>query len=307
MKSEYAQRLVLVSAVALLPLTLLAQAPAPAARPAQTQAPAPTWADEILAKEGYVQPPKELADAVLAPRHLNVSLSNLSPDKKWFLDEIEDGPVPMKVFGKPFDELGGVFIDYKANRSRAITNSSRVGLQAISAVDGARKQIALPAGARISGSTWTPDGAAIAYFVHGEEGSYIWMTDLATNKPRQVSKSPILLTLTNGFDFTAGGKQIATVLIPDGRGPRPLPPNEPSGPSIKMADGDRNRLRTFPSLMSTPYDYQLLKFHATGQVALIDVATGAVKKVGAPTMVRSIDFSPGGEHVRVARMTEPFS
>ena len=93
MKSDYAQRLVLVSAVALLPLTLLAQAPAPAARPAQTsQAPAPTWADEILAKEGYVLPPKELADAVLAPREMNVTLGNLSPDKKWFLDEIGDGP-----------------------------------------------------------------------------------------------------------------------------------------------------------------------------------------------------------------------
>ena len=36
-------------------------------------------------------PPKELADAVLAPRHLNVALSGLSPDKKWFVDEIGDG------------------------------------------------------------------------------------------------------------------------------------------------------------------------------------------------------------------------
>ncbi len=308
MKSEYAQRLVLVSAVALLPLTLLAQAPAPATTTARVaQAPAPTWADEILAKEGYVQPPKELADAVLAPRHLNVTLTNLSPDKKWFIDEIEDGPVPMKVFGKPFDELGGVFIDYKANRTRAITNSSRVGLQVISAADGARKQIALPAGARISGASWTPDGAAVAYLVHGEEASHLWMTDITTNKPRQVSKTPLLLTLTNGFEFTGNGKQIAAVVIPDGRGPRPSPPAEPSGPSIKLADGDKNRLRTFASLMATPYDFQLLEYHATGQVALIDIATGTIKKVGAPTMVRSIDFAPGGDHVRVVRMTKPFS
>ena len=47
-----------------------------------------TWADEVLKRDDYQQPPKELADAVLAPRHLNVTLANLSPDKKWFLDEI---------------------------------------------------------------------------------------------------------------------------------------------------------------------------------------------------------------------------
>ena len=64
-------------------------------------------------------PPPELAAAVLAPREMNVTLGNPSPDRKWFLDEIGDGPTPMTIFGKPFDELGGVFIDYKANRQRA--------------------------------------------------------------------------------------------------------------------------------------------------------------------------------------------
>ena len=32
--------------------------------------------------------------------------------------------------------------------------------------------------------------------------------------------------------------------------------------------------------MTTPYDFQLLEWHATGQIALIDVATGAMTKFG---------------------------
>jgi hypothetical protein len=32
---------------------------------------------------------------------LHGALSNLSPDRKWFLDEIGDGPVLMKAFSKP--------------------------------------------------------------------------------------------------------------------------------------------------------------------------------------------------------------
>ena len=51
----------------------------------------------------------------------------------------------------------------------------------------------------------------------------------------------------------------------------------------------------------------LLEWHATGQVALINVQTGAVKKVGQPGMVRSIDASPDGNYLRVTRMTKPFS
>ena len=143
-----------------------------------------SWADEILKKETYATPPPELADAVLAPRHLNVSLTNASPDKKWFLDEIGDGPVAMKTFSKPFHELGGVFIDYKANRARALTIRNNVGIQLISATDGTRKPIQVPAGARISNATWAPDSASVAFFVHGEDATHIYVADVATGKSR---------------------------------------------------------------------------------------------------------------------------
>src|SRR5579864_5949934 len=97
---------IIPAAVALAPLSLLAQ-----------NGPSPTAADDAILKAAtYQMPPKELADAVLAPRYLNVSLTNISPDKKWFVDEIGDGPVPMKTFSKPFQDLGGEFIDFKANR-----------------------------------------------------------------------------------------------------------------------------------------------------------------------------------------------
>ena len=92
----------------------------------------------------------------------------------------------------------------------------------------------------------------------------------------------MLATLVSSFEFTADGKQIAAVLIPDGRPPMPPAPAAPDGPRSRSPTRDKNRLRTFPSLMSTTYQKQLLEWHATGQVALIDVQKGAVKKVGQP-------------------------
>jgi dipeptidyl aminopeptidase/acylaminoacyl peptidase len=299
-----AQRLLRVVPILLLVLAPLSLAGQSAPQQATTPA---TWADEVLKQESYAEPPKEIVDAVLAPRHLNVTLANLSPDKKWFLDEIGDGPVLMKTFSKPFHELGGLFVDYKANRSRALTIRNNVGIQIVSATDGTKKTIQTPPGARVSNASWSPDGASIAYLVHGEDATHVWIAETATGKSRLLTKTPLLATLVTNVEFTTDGRQIAAVLVPDGRAPTPPAPAAPDGPTVKIADADRNRLRTFPSLMSTTHQKALLEWHTTGQVALIDVQKGAIKKVGQPAMLRSIDASPDGKFVRVARMVKPFS
>ncbi len=288
-------RLVLPVAIAILPLTLGAQS--------GVRSP-----DDILKAESYQAPPRELADAVLAPRYLTVTLTNASPDKKWFLHEIGDGPVVMKTFSKPFHELGGVFIDVKANRARALTVRNNIGIQIISAADGSNKPIHVPGGARVSNAAWSPDSKSIAFYVHGDEATHIWMADATTGQSRQVTKIPVLATLVSTFDFTRDGKQIAAVVIPDSRTAMPQEPVSPPGPTVKLAlDTDKNRLRTFPSLMSTPFQEQLLEWHGTGQLALIDVAKGTVKRVGPPAMIRAFDLAPDGKYVRVTRILRPFS
>src|SRR5262249_3229292 len=153
-------RVTLVTVLALLPLALIAQQGAshPSLSPGSAVAipfEGPGWQDKVLQHEGYVMPPRALADAVLAPRDINVSLNNPSPDKKWFLREINDGPTPMSIFGRPFDELGGVFIDAKANRLRSVTLRNTTAIQIISAADGQVKQIQTPAGLRVTNARWT--------------------------------------------------------------------------------------------------------------------------------------------------------
>src|SRR6266850_89704 len=230
-RSALAWRLGIPVAIAVLPLSLVAQSGASRPTP-----------DDILKQESYQTPAKELADAVTATRYLNVSLANASPDKKWFLDEIGDGPVLMKTFSKPFHELGGLFVDFKANRARPLTVRNNVGVQLLSATDGTNKTIQLPAGARVSNATWSPDSKSVAFYVHGDEATHIWVADVATGQSHQVTKTAVLATLVNTFDFTQDGRQIATVLVPDGRAAMPQEPQSPPGPSVKLAlDADKNR------------------------------------------------------------------
>src|SRR4030095_423062 len=123
-KTALVWRLAIPVALAILPLTLGAQSGA-------TQSP-----DDILKQETYQTPPKDLADAVLPPRYLNVSLTNASPDKQFFVHGIGDGAVVVKTSSRPVDDLGGEFIDFRATRARALTIRNNVGIQLISAADG---------------------------------------------------------------------------------------------------------------------------------------------------------------------------
>src|SRR5205823_3813219 len=54
-------------------------------------------------------------------------------------------------------------------------------------------------------------------------------------------------------------------------------------------------------------DMKLLEHLATGQIALIDVASGQPVRVGAPTMIRSVSMGPSGTQFRVTAMKKPFS
>jgi dipeptidyl aminopeptidase/acylaminoacyl peptidase len=262
---------------------------------------------KVLAIEEYTAPQKTIVDAVMAPRWLNVTLNEVSPDRKWFVHEVGDGPVTMDRFSKPFHDLGGEFIDFRANRDRNLTIRSNVAIQIVSAADGSTVDLRVPPGARVSDATWSPDGSQIAFFAHTDDATNIWVADPATGRARQITRTPVLATLVTSFEWTADGKKIATVLVPDGRAAMPAEPKMPTGPRVKHTEEGENNLRTYASLMATPHDEDLLEWDATGQLALIDVASRQVEKVGAPTMIWAFDFSPDGQYARVTKMEKPFS
>ena len=109
----------------------------------------------------------------------------------------------MKTFSKPFHELGGVFVDYKANRARrspSATTSDSADL-------GGRRhrRSRSRSGWRpCVEATWSPTAPAIAFFVHGEDATHIWIADVATGKSRQLTKTPVLATLVTTFEFSDG-------------------------------------------------------------------------------------------------------
>lgn len=260
-----------------------------------------------LTEEAYTTPPPEIADFVLAPRHENVTVSNPSPDRRWFVKLRTDGLPRMADFARLHYNLAGLQIDPAASRARSLTTRRASGLELVSLEDGHTVRVQVPQGASVSDPTWSPDGSRIAFFVHFPDATHIYVADAATGRANRITRSPVLATLVTELDWTGDGKRIATVLVPEGRGREPRPPATPQGPKVRLTEEGENRLRTYVDLLETPYEKELLKYHTTGQLSLIDVDSRAVRRIGRPAMFRSIDVAPDGQYVRVTTIQEPFS
>ena len=69
-------------------------------------------------------------------------------------------------------------------------------------------------------------------------------------------------------------------LVPDGRGAEPREPVLASGPRVRLNENNKLKTRTYADLIMTPYEKDLVTYHMTGQVAVINAKSRAVRKVG---------------------------
>ena len=263
--------------------------------------------DSILNAEGYITPPDTIMQAALAPRWLNFSFTNPNADGSWFMESVSDGLPHIEEFSKPYQELGGTFIDFAANRSRSLTTRGDVGIQ-LRSTNGETRDIQVPEGARISNQSWSPDGQKVAFFAHFPDATHIYVADVSNGRSQSLTRNrPVLATAVTSFSWTEDSQYIVTVLVQDNRPPMPRQGPAATGPEIKVSEEGENMVRTYPSLMGTPYEKDLIEWHWTGQLALIQVDNRRVTNIGEPTMVRSANASHDGEYFRVTRTIRPFS
>ena len=173
---------------------------------------------DLLAKETFIRPPAAIEKIVTAPWQQNVSLSNQSPDHKHFLKLESEGMPSVQQFGKPHYYLGGLQVDYRANRVRTLTTRGATGLEIIDASTGQTRAVETPKSATISSAKWSPDGTEIAYLANFDDATHIYVADVGTGRSRKITKTPLLATLVTSVEWTNGGKSLVGVLVPDGRG-----------------------------------------------------------------------------------------
>ena len=108
---------------------------------------------QILRTERYVRPPARIEQILTTPR-VDISFTNQSPDQRWFLRATGVDRSDISIYGAPHVWLGGLVVDNRANRARAVTTSTRTGLTLVDARTGSTRVIETPRGASITAPTW---------------------------------------------------------------------------------------------------------------------------------------------------------
>src|SRR5262249_866542 len=152
--------------------------------------------------------------------------------------------------------LGGLEIDFKANRARALTTRGSVGLTLIDPTNGATRTIETPKGAIVNGARWSPDGKSIAYIASFDARTDVYVADVASGKSTLITaKTPLLAVRDTALDWTADGKSIIAVLLPDGRPAEPKRPAVETGPLVRTSEaGKVLENRNYASLLRDPYE-----------------------------------------------------
>ena len=264
------------------------------------------WA--VLRAETFVKPPAHVERMIMTPR-VDIAFDAISPDGRRAMRLTGPDRGRVAAWGKPHLILAGVQVDPQANRARSLTTQPKTGISLADPRTGQTRALQTPAGATISDPTWSPTGDRIAYIANFETASFLYIADVASGRSTQLSRVPLLATLVTGVQFTADGRHIVTVIVPANRGPAPTHGQGgiADGPQVRLTESTPKPQPVYASLLEDPHDKALLKYHTTGQLALVDTRNRTINPLGAPAMIRSVDVSPDGRYLRVTAMQQPFS
>ena len=256
----------------------------------------------LSAQTPYRTPPQVIVDILDAPL---LPVASLSPDRQWLL-LLEQRSMPtIAELAQPMLRLAGNRINPRTTGPQLPGGITGLVLKRVA--DGSERHINVPTPAALSFIFWSPDSRNVAFLQTRDSGLVLWVVDAASGQTRALTGAT--LNATNGppCQWMPAGTTLLCEFVPDGRGPAPVEPETPVGPTIQETRGRAAPAPTFEDLLKNHFDEQLFDYYFTAQLALVDVVTGARTAVGKPAIFERVDVSPGGENVLVIRTVHPLS
>src|SRR5213592_4708196 len=256
----------------------------------------------LSAQTPYKTPPQVIVDILDAPP---LPAASISPDRQWLL-LLEQRSMPTIA------ELAAPMLRLAGNRINPRTTGPQLpggitGLVLKRVADGTERRINVPTPTALSFVIWSPDSRNVAFVQTRDSGLVLWVADAATGQTRALTGAN--LNATNGppCQWMPSSTSLLCEFIPEARGPAPVAPQTPVGPTIQETRGRAAPAATFEDLLKNHFDEQLFDYYFTARLALVNAATSARTPVGKPAIFERVDVSPGGEHVLIARIVRPFS
>jgi dipeptidyl aminopeptidase/acylaminoacyl peptidase len=265
-------------------------------------APAFALAAPALAQDAitYQQPPKAIADVLLAPPTPSVSIDDRG---KYMLLSARRSYPGVAELARPELRVAGLRLNpnnFGPSRATYIVNFTIKDL-----ATGRERQVSgLPKDLQASGPTWNRSQTRIAFAHTTDDRIDLYEIDVARATTRRVSRRPLNLIYGPGYRYADDETLLYGVtLAPASKAPaRPL---APSGPVAQENLGKAAPSRTYQDLIKSPYDEALFAFYATSQ--LVENRNGNETSLGKPAIYASVDPSPDGRYLLAETVRKPFS
>jgi dipeptidyl aminopeptidase/acylaminoacyl peptidase len=250
----------------------------------------------------YKLPPREIVqclDAPPPPRGM------LSPARDAILLVEYQAYPSIEKLAEPVLRLGGLRINPRTGSTQRLVEDTVFSIQP--PVGAKARRIVLPDGGGFHAPMWSHDGKQIALAREVADGLELWVAVADTGAVRRMDGVRLNDVLGNPVTWLRDNRHILAVLVPAERGPVPPAPRAPSGPNVQESSGRLSQMPTFQDLISNPHEADLFEHFATGQLAKIDTATGAIERIGPPGLITSADPSPDENFLCVRALRRPFS
>ena len=256
----------------------------------------------LSAQTPYKTPPQIIVDMLDAPP---LPAASISPDRQWLL-LLEQRSMPtIAELAQPMLRLAGNRINPRTSGPQLPGGITGLVLKRVA--DGTERRVNVPTPAALSYVIWSPDSRTVAFVQTSDSGLVLWVADAATGQTRALTGATLNATSNPPCQWMPSSTSLLCEFIPEARGPAPVAPPTPVGPTTQETRGRAAPAPTFEDLLKNHFDEQLFDYYFTSQLAYVDAATGGRTPIGKPAIFERADVSPGGEHVLIARIVRPFS
>lgn len=251
------------------------------------------WA-QVLPNQG---PPKAIASLAEVTPTPKVSIS---PNGEWRLvldvQEVVFTPDLMQTELR----LGGLRINPRTNGQSRVSYATNLRLKQLPTGKELLVQ-GLPANARISEVTWSPDNTKIAFTHTKSNHIELWLVDVESASARMAPNIFLNGVFGSSYEWVSDSKTLLVRAIVGGRGEAPVVPAK-SAAQPNAQPGTQAQ----QGWVKNPTDELLFNYYALSQVVKLSV-DGRMQPMGSPGIIQQASPSPNGQFVLIKTRHRPFS
>ncbi|WP_210465247.1 prolyl oligopeptidase family serine peptidase [Rufibacter roseolus] len=250
----------------------------------------------------YQRPAESIAKLIEAPATPSVLFDSKGD---WMLLMERAGYPSIEEVAAPEARIGGLRINPAVNGASRGTSFHNLKFKKVSGGQEFNIQ-GLPAKAKITDVTWSPDEKQIAFLNTVSNGIELWVVNAADRTARKLTTASVNDAWGNAFSWTPDSKNLLVKLVNPSRGEAPKSNTTPVGPVIQENLGRPAPSRTYQDLLKNRQDEALFDYYLTSQLVQVSL-DGKATNLGEQGIIRSFSISPDGQFVLVSTTHRPYS